>query len=140
MRTYYKKVSYLYGKAEFFLYTPMEIEVISETVQNGFLTKLSYESAESTLTKTWNLYNHIMVIVKDFKPDANNMLESDYKPRFISATDEIKQFHAKCEVLVEKRGSYTMVKCCGCGQESPLAINSFYMIDETNDELTNCTK
>jgi len=140
MKTYFQKISYLYGKVEFSLYTPMEIEVIDETVQNGVLIKLSYLSAESSLTKTWNLYNDRMKIVKDFKPDTNNMLVSDYKYRFISATDEIKQFHAKCEVLVDKRGSYTMVKCCGCGQESPLAINSFYMIDETNDELTDCTK
>jgi hypothetical protein len=140
MKTYYQKLSYLYNKAEFFLYTPMEIEPIEETVRDGVLIKLSYLSPESSLTKIWDLYKDRMEIVKNFKSDANNMLVSDYKPRYISTFDEIKLFHEKCEVLINKRGSYTMVKCCGCGQESPLAINSFYMIDETNDQLTNCTK
>lgn len=128
MKTLYFKTQYLYGKDAFFLYEPFEVsdEHTIKADHNGVIHTVLFEGGQVTNT----VLNR--GIVKSFKPDANNLLMSDYVPRFVSAhTDWVfdgkMHFHNKCEVLLQKRGSYTMLKCCDCKQESPLAINSFFL-------------
>jgi hypothetical protein len=138
MERRYKKVSYLYGKAQFFLYTPMDIEVIKEKKDyNHKLIHLTYiEDGDE-----WNYdLNHPYKIVKTFTTNEKNMLVSDYKGIDVTAYhyigggwSDIK--HDKVRVLVEKRGSYTMLQCQHCGKTSPIAINSMYLNGDETLEL-----
>ena len=139
MEKRYKKVSYLYGKAEFFLYAPMDIEVISERKDvNNKTDRLTYkEDGEEHNFDT----SHPYEIVRDFTPNDKNMLVSDYKGKIIVAyTDHLTYSpnikHEKVKVLVEKRGSYTMLECLHCGAKSPIALNSMYL--NGNEELEVC--
>ncbi len=104
----YKKVSYLYGKPHFFLYTPMDIEVVKErTNSNGKVKALTYiENGKEHDFEDSFPYE----IVKSFIPSDKKMLVSDYKGKTVVAyTDHHGYFpdikHELATVLVEKRGN-----------------------------------
>lgn len=139
MEKRYKKVSYLYGKIEFFLYTPMDIEVINEKLDsNGKLLNLSY--LKDDVEHNFDI-RHPYEIVKSFTPNHKNVLVSEYNDKIITAySDSGGRFpdikHEAVRVLVEKRGNYTMLECFHCGKQSPLAINSMYI--NGDEDLEGC--
>jgi len=140
METRYKKVRYLYGKDKFFLYTPMLIEVVDEKKDsNHNLISLTYIE-QGGQEWTWS-QSYPYEIVKSFTPSDTKMLVSDYRGKTITAYHfigggfpDVK--HESVNVLVEKRGSYTMLQCNHCGKQSPIAINSMYVNGDV--ELETC--
>ena len=138
----FKKVSYLYGKDEFFLYTPLNIIITeSNKDRDGNFTSLDYIDLSDNSNHSWN-ERYPFNIVENFVKDDNNLLISDYKPRFVSAmhgsSHKFMIHHERCEVLIDKNRSYTILRCKECGQESPIAINSFSIIGSVKDDK-RCT-
>jgi len=138
MKTFFIKTQYLYGKDAFFLYKPFHVpsDAIVEKNSDGKIRLIK------TNDETITTHVQLTEIVSTFRADENNMLSDEYKPRFVSAVSNgfCKHiYHTNCEVLKQKRGSYTMLKCCTCGGESPIAINSFSLAPKFDDEIhTNC--
>lgn len=127
----YIKKSYLYDDFQFFLYEPIELDIVSEKYKtNGEAEEIKYtEDGEEKIFK----HNRYYSIVKAFTPTPKCILRSEYekKPIYVSCVERIlsckgvDKRHLKCEVLSDKRGAYTMLKCDCCGDESPIALNSW---------------
>lgn len=137
MKTFFIKTQYLYDEEVFFLYEPFQVPKDAKVDKDNKGKIRFIKNGNETIT------THVLLteIVETFKPDANNMLADDYKPRFVSAIYSLgcnnmkTEYHKRCEVLKDKRGSYTMLKCCDCGRESPIAINSFILISKFDSDL-----
>lgn len=133
------KTTYLYGEHEFNLFTP--VEVIDKVYVNNKLIK--YKIIDGNGEEVNKLIGDVYM---KFTPDAKNMLASDYKGKYISVITDHKfhglsHYHRKAVILTEKRGKYTMARCTTCGQESPLALNSFILAGSFDKTLHfQCTE
>jgi len=138
----YIKRNYCYDKDTFSLYEPIEVPNDAVFVK-GYKENIVEIRASDNKTV---LFKHSL-FAKSFTPNDKNILLSEYikKPKIVEAiTDHMfigrqVMLHRRCEVLTEKRGSFTMLKCLDCGQESPLALNSFILTSGIKDErYFNC--
>ena len=138
----YRKIGYLYGENEFFLYEPIELDIVQEKYDDkGKATEITY-----TLTGKNYLYpihSKSYTIVKTFKPDNKNRLVDDYIPIFVSCIEDCspqypKTLHLKCKVLTDKQMSYTRLQCECCGEIKLIAINSWKIATEDDLKEQKC--
>ena len=135
-------MSYLYGKDEFFLYEPIELDIVQEKYNNkGIATEIIYTLAGENYS--YPTHSKSYTIVKTFKPDNKNRLLDDYIPVFVpciedSSSQYPKTLHLKCRVLTDKHMSYTRLQCECCGETSLIAINSWKIAAGDNLEEQKC--
>jgi hypothetical protein len=142
MTTAYIKRNYCYDKDRFSLYEPIQVPkdaiFVSDYKENYI--RILASDGKIVLYKN-NLF------AKSFTPNDKNILLADYEknPRFVETFDDYLfpngtlRRHLKCEVLVNRRGIYTLVKCEKCGTESPLAMNSMILTEGyKNHSYFNC--
>lgn len=134
------KTTYLFGEDEFNLFTPVQIvDKIYDNNAKLIKYKIIDEQGEQVNKAIGDVY-------MKFTPSAKNMLASEYKGKHISVITDHSfmgkfHYHRKAVVLTEKRGSYTMAKCLTCGQESPLALNSFILAGNFDKDVHfQCTE
>lgn len=136
--TIYQVREYLHDELQFFLYEPVELDIVSEEWNGKYAKKIKHRLPD--MSEEWLVINGYNVYVKDFTSSNKHMLVSDYKPVIVTCISALPQcylseLHERCEVLVEQRGLYVMVRCLNCGKESPLAINSLRIYN--SDEVFN---
>lgn len=125
LTTFYKKETFELPDYVFSLYEPTVAEVVT---RDG---KEYIKNYDGTLIETIKASKG--KLVRDFKPDANNMLIGDFKSKTIIVEEwHGNQAHMNCKVQPYKVGGYIQVKCLDCGIERKLAINSGVAVSETN--------
>ena len=125
----YKKTSYLHGENEFFLYEPIELDIVQE----------KYDKEEKAIEIIYSLAgknysyptrSNSYTIVRTFKADNKNRLLADYTPIYVPCIEDCSPqypttLHPKCRVLTDKPMTYTRLQCECCGEISLIAINSW---------------
>lgn len=144
LTTIYRKSSYLYDELEFHLYLPLSIEIVEQQWnRDGTAKKVEFLNDSGEREKLFiNPHN---VWVKSFEPSSKHMLESEYIPVMVRCRDAVSScyprvLHEQCEVLLQKRGGYTQVRCLHCGRVSPLAINSLCICTEDYEFEHRCSE
>ncbi len=123
--TLYLKTEFNLPHKQFFLYEPIVADIIT---RNGQEILRAVDGAMLEYVK-----NNSTKLIREFKPDANNMLIKDYVSDIIMVDEwHIDIVHKHCKVMPNLIGGYVLTKCLDCGVERKLAMNSGVAVSESN--------